>query len=148
MAKHIVNKSQTGMQGVYLVAADLTYLGYIVSVTSRNAFGADLLVTDRSCKKACSVQVKTNKNKTSCWLLSEHAKSLVSDSHVYVFVNLKGNQRPEYYVVPSEFVASHVYEESRETSTFYSFDRRDLQMTSEGWDVFQTEDEHSTRVAE
>ena len=48
---------KTGMQGVYLVAAELTYRGFIVSATSRSAFGADLLVTDDLCKKAWSIQV-------------------------------------------------------------------------------------------
>src|SRR5579864_5589241 len=33
----------TGMLGVYLTAAELTQLGFIVSPTSRSAFGADLL---------------------------------------------------------------------------------------------------------
>jgi hypothetical protein len=52
----------TGMLGVYLVAAELSRLGFIVSPTSRSAAGADLLVTDQECQKAWSVQVKTNKN--------------------------------------------------------------------------------------
>jgi len=37
---------QTGMRAVYLVAAELVGRGLIVSPTSRNAFGADLLVTN------------------------------------------------------------------------------------------------------
>jgi hypothetical protein len=41
----------TGMRGVYLVAAELTRLGFIVSPTSRSARGADLLVTDQECQK-------------------------------------------------------------------------------------------------
>ena len=48
----------TGMLGTYLAAAELTKKGFIVSITSRNAKGADLLVTDQSCKKTWSVQVK------------------------------------------------------------------------------------------
>ena len=50
----------TGMRGVYLVAAELTRLGFIVSPTSRSAIGADLLVTDQKCRNTYSVQVKTN----------------------------------------------------------------------------------------
>jgi hypothetical protein len=46
------------MRGVYLVASELARLGFIVSPTSRSAIGADLLVTNQSCKKAFSVQVK------------------------------------------------------------------------------------------
>lgn len=44
----------TGMQGVYLVAAELSRRGFIVSPTSRSTRGADLLVTDKSCERACS----------------------------------------------------------------------------------------------
>jgi hypothetical protein len=33
----------TGMRGVYLVAAELSRLGFVVSPTSRSAVGADLL---------------------------------------------------------------------------------------------------------
>jgi len=43
---------QIGMQVVFLTAAELTRRGFIVSTTTRNAFGADLLVTDQRCKKA------------------------------------------------------------------------------------------------
>lgn len=77
----------TGMRGVYLVAAELSARGFIVSPTSRSARGADLLVTDQSCKRAWSVQVKTNGIVRPFWLVGEHAGDLVSDSHVYVFVN-------------------------------------------------------------
>lgn len=43
----------TGMLGVYLVAAELSRLGFIVSPTSRSAAGADLLdwLPIRSAKK-------------------------------------------------------------------------------------------------
>jgi hypothetical protein len=38
----------TGMQGVHLVAVELTRRGFVASPTSRGAFGADLLVTDQN----------------------------------------------------------------------------------------------------
>jgi hypothetical protein len=80
----------TGMLGVYLVAAELSRLGFIVSPTSRSAAGADLLVTDQRCQKAWSVQVKTNRKAINYWLVGERARHIKSDSHVYVFVNLRG----------------------------------------------------------
>jgi hypothetical protein len=49
------NAQATGMQGVYLVAAELTKRGLTVAPASRSAFGADLLVTDDRCKKTWSV---------------------------------------------------------------------------------------------
>ena len=83
----------TGMLGVYLTAAELSRLGFIVSPTSRSAFGADLLVTDQRCRKAWSVQVKTNRRAASFWLVNAHTGASYSESHVYVFVNLKGESR-------------------------------------------------------
>jgi len=128
--------TQAGMQGVYLVAAELTHLGFIVSVTSRSAIGADILATDQRCKTAWSVQVKTNSKNMSFWLLNKHAREIKSPTHVYVFVTLKGNQRPDFHVVKTEFVADHVYEEKTPSGLWYSFDRIDLTAGSEGWEIF------------
>lgn len=133
----IVKAQQTGMQGVYLVAAELTHLGFIVSPTSRSAFGADLLVTDQHCSRAFSVQVKTNSQRMSFWLVGRHAKELKSPTHIYVLVTLKGNERPEFHVVTSEFLAENVYEDKSKNGTWYSFDRSSLpKRDSEGWECF------------
>jgi hypothetical protein len=129
--------------GVYLVAAELTRLGFIVSPTSRSARGADLLVTDQECQKAWSVQVKTNQKPTSNWLVNKHALTLKSDSHVYVFVNLRGMERPEYVVAPSAYVASKVRTEpSKKGSVWYAFYRKDKPTDDEGWSLFG--DPHAT----
>lgn len=97
----------TGMLGVYLTAAELIRRGFIVSPTSRSAMGADLLVTDQSCKKAWSVQVKTNAKRHGFWLAGKHARTLHSASHVYIFVDVepKKGAPPDFYVVPSKIVA-------------------------------------------
>jgi hypothetical protein len=134
------NKHQSGMQGVYLVAAELTHRDFIVSLTSRNAFGADLLVTDQECRQAWSVQVKTNSQRMSYWLVGEHANKIKSPTHVYVFVTLTGNQRPEYHVVTSDFVAQHIYEDKSKSGTWYSFDRSSVASNPEdpeGWKCFE-----------
>src|SRR5438552_7833097 len=104
MSKH----QQTGMRGVYLVAAELAARGLIASPTSRSAAGADLLVTDQNCVNAFSVQVKTNSKPTGFWLVGLKALSLSSRSHVYVFVNIQPRTgRHDFFVVPSKFVAQH-----------------------------------------
>ncbi|MDE3063660.1 MAG: hypothetical protein KGJ51_11445, partial [Acidobacteriota bacterium] len=104
----MASKSQmTGMVGVYLVAAELCKRNWIVSVTSRSAAGADLLVTDQECKKTWSVQVKTNARNTSFWLLNPNAKEIGDKSHMYIFVNLgdaNKNKPDEFIVVPSDHV--------------------------------------------
>lgn len=96
------------MQGVYLTAAELVRRGYIVSPTSRSAFGADLLVTDRRCHKAWSVQVKTNARNAGYWLVGPQAKETKSKTHIYVFVSIPKNKPPRYFVVPSRTVAKKI----------------------------------------
>lgn len=69
-------KQQTGMRGVYLVAAELSRLGLITSTTSRSAIGADILATDNLCSNSFSVQVKTNATTFNFWLVGKNLKKL------------------------------------------------------------------------
>jgi len=69
----------SGMRAVYLVAAELARWGFVVSPTSRSASGADLLITDQRCKKAWSVQVKSNRKGPGFWLVNKNSKTLKSD---------------------------------------------------------------------
>ena len=139
------NGYMTGMQGVYLTAAEITGNGLIVSPTSRSSYGADLLVTDQECKKAWSVQVKTNFGRPKFWLLSKHSKNTASPSHIYVLVNLcRGNERqkklyhsPDYYVVPSDIVAKKFKITRRKNSTFYFITLDDLEEYKSRWSVFE-----------
>lgn len=95
----------TGMRGVFLVAAEMSKRGFIVSPTSRSALGADLLATDQDCCKAFSVQVKTNAKNASFWLIGKKAQKAVSKSHIYVLVNIHSSKKNpdavDFYVVPS-----------------------------------------------
>ena len=105
MSKH----HQTGMRGVYLVAAELAARGLVVSPTSRSAAGADLLVTDENCANAFSVQVKTNAKAAGFWLAGAKAQNISSRSRIYVFVNIQPRTGShDFFVVPSTFVAKHV----------------------------------------
>lgn len=128
------NAQKTGMLGVYLTAAELTKLELIVSPTSRNAFGADLLVTDQHCSKAWSVQVKTNGKPASFWLLNARVGEAHSESHIYVFVNINGEARPEYFVVPSKKVAElHHKNISTTGSVWYAIELEKIKNFKEGW---------------
>jgi len=134
----------TGMLGVYLAAAELTARGFIVSPTSRSAIGADLLVTDQECRRAWSVQVKTNRKAASFWLVGAHTGKFKSKSHIYIFVNLHGDERPEYIVVPSAFVAKHARAAQAKTgSVWYEFRKSKVAARkTEGWKLFG--DPHAT----
>jgi hypothetical protein len=136
----VAKQQMTGMLGVYLAAAKLTNRGLVVSPTSRSAAGADLLVTDHKCQRAWSVQVKTNRKKAGFWLLNKDAGELKSPSHIYIFVNLRGDQRPEYLVVPSEVVASNMQTNEAPKGTWFQFNRRSAGTVGEGWSVFGVSD--------
>lgn len=126
------------MRGVFLVAAELAGRGFTVSLTSRNARGADLLVTDQSCNRAYSVEVKTNGTRATFWLLNKGAKALTSPSHVYVLVNLHQDLNVvEYYVVPSSYVMRNVKVERTPKGTWYSIAKSpQLERFKNGWDSF------------
>jgi hypothetical protein len=125
------------MRGVYLVASELSRLGFIASTTSRSAVGADILVTDQSCRRAFSVQVKTNARTFDFWLLGKKAKDIVSDTHIYIFVNLrKRDPLIEYFVVPSAVVAEKMTISDSPKATWYSFWYMDAEACRDQWELF------------
>ena len=122
--------------GVYSAAAELARRGFIVSPTSRSAFGADLLVTDQRCRRAWSVQVKTTERRhpASYCLAGSHVKEIASDTHIYIFATYK-EDKPRFLVVPSRTVAKHV----RVQGGWLVFDRAHAKHDKddpEGWRVF------------
>ena len=128
------DKLVTGMRGVYLVAAELSRLGYIVSPTSRGAQGADLLVTDSTCQRVYTVQVKTD-TRNPFWLIGKRVKSTVSKSHIFVLVRiraLKDGESVEYYVVPSRKVSELGYLKGN----FPNIKRKDIERYKNKWKIF------------
>jgi hypothetical protein len=103
-----------GVSGVHFVAAELSRLGYVASVTLRNTRGIDILATNASASCSVGIQVKTNRRKQKKWLLDQKAEGYQSKTLFYVFVNLKGlGQLPDYHVVPSGVVARFITEDHR-----------------------------------
>lgn len=98
-----------GVSGEYFVAAELSRLGYVASVTLRNTRGIDILATNANTSRSVGIQVKTNRGKKKIWMVDQKAEAYQSNTLFYVFANLNGpDQRPDYHVVPSEAVAYHV----------------------------------------
>jgi hypothetical protein len=60
---------------------------------------------------------------------------MYSDSHIYVFVNIrKEGLQPEYYVVPSSDVAMlHKVSTARTGSVWHYVDRREMGGFKDGW---------------
>ncbi len=128
----------TGMRGVYLVAAELSKIGFIASPTSRSAQGADILVTDTDCKKSFAVQVKTNAHTFNFWLVNSKAKTLQSKTLIYAFVNLK-KDGIEYYLVPSTFVAKNIdisKPSKTQQSVWYSIELEKIKKYKDNWKIF------------
>ncbi|MBI5725009.1 MAG: hypothetical protein HZA50_13695 [Planctomycetes bacterium] len=133
----------TGMRGVYLVAAELSRLGLVVSPTSRSAIGADILVTNQHCSRSFSVQVKTNATTFKFWLVGVKAKKIVSKTHIYVFANLrptKDGDITEFYVVPSNVVVKKTkYSKAKTGSKWYFFNLEDALPFKDKWEIFLNE---------
>ncbi len=98
----------TGMTGLYLVAAELSKRGFIVSPTSRSVQTADLLIADPPCQNMYAVQVKANASTFNFWFVGAKTGTLKSRNLVYALVNLRKNGTEEIYLVPSAIVAKHV----------------------------------------
>lgn len=137
----------TGMRGVYLVAAELSRLGFIASPTSRGAMGADILVTDPQCTRSFSVQVKSNAVNFGFFLVGKRATEIVSPTHIYALVNLHskdGVEAPEFFVVPSEVLAGKVVHDKakksrrgdQEPSEWWAVRVKDVAEYKDKWDVF------------
>lgn len=126
----------SGARGVFLAAAELAGRGFIVSLTSRSAAGADLLVTDTKCKRAYTVQVKAAKGNAKYWPVAKNAAQVKSPTHKYVFVNNLSKDKQDFYVVPSTTVARGVAVDKRPTSTWYSFTRDKKHLNN--WKLFGT----------
>lgn len=134
----ITKHQSTGMTGLYLVAAELSSRGFIVSQTSRSAQAADLLVTDGDCRRTFAVQVKTNAVTFRAWLVNAQAKTLISESLIYALVNLT-KRGPEFFLVPSSFVASHLKHEPPSQTRkghWYAIMRDVVSNFQEKWEIF------------
>src|SRR6266481_3436483 len=104
------DNSRNAARGMVLAAAELCKYRFNVTPTSRNMAGADLLITDDRCRNTWTIQVKvadqTFKRRRG-WLIGRNAALTAHPTHAYVLVMLNGDGRPDFYVVPSGFVANH-----------------------------------------
>lgn len=150
MSSQSINGQLTGMWGVYLVAAELSRLGFIASPTSRSAIGADILVTDQKCAKTSSVQVKTNAKTFNFWLVGAKAREIQSKSHIYVLVNLRRNKTGEaieYFVVPSKVVAAKMVSkvsDNESQSEWHQLNMSEAAPYRDKWSVFGASNQDAT----
>lgn len=108
-----LNKILTGVAGEYFVAAELSRLGYVASLTLRNTRGIDVLASNADATKTVGIQVKANSEGKRHWILSDKAETDTAENLFYVFVNLNGNDAPDYFIVPRVEVAKYVMKTHR-----------------------------------
>lgn len=114
-------KKETGLSGLssvageFFVAAELSKLGHIATLTAKNTKGVDILVGNLTATASATIQVKTMKMKTGYWMMNKKAENFHSDRHFYVMVNLSGTMsgHPEYYVIPSKIVSDFIIKAHR-----------------------------------
>jgi hypothetical protein len=98
-----------GVAGEYFVAAELSRLGYIASISLRNTRGIDILATNQGGSRSVTLQCKTSQRPQKRWVLNEKSQDFVSRTHFYVFVLLSAvGERPRYHIVPSRDVANRL----------------------------------------
>ena len=98
----------TGISGEYYVAAELSRLGYIASITLRNTRGIDILCSNADASKHVAIQVKTTHKSRNSWMLDKKSEEFYSPKHFYVFVLLNDKEHPKFFIVQSKIVANHI----------------------------------------
>jgi hypothetical protein len=138
-----VDNARIAARGMFLAAAELCKHGFNVTPTSRNMAGADLLITDDCCRCTWTLQVKvtdqTHKRRRG-WLIGRHAGRTAHETHAYIFVMLKGEGPPEFYVVPSQFVERN----QSGAASMPEFRLENAKSFLEGWDVLRAQSGHQT----
>lgn len=107
-----LSKGLSGIAGEYFVAAELSRRGFMASVTLRNNEGIDIHASKwDDGKKLLAIQVKSTQKNSRRWPLNKKVEHNESHSFFYIFVLLKNvDERPEYFIVPSNVVAKRVRE--------------------------------------
>ena len=101
---------QAGIAGEYFVAAELSRLGYVASVTLRNTRGIDILASNADATKSVGIQVKTCQSDRPDWMMNKKAEVELARNLFYVFVCLPQTGTPTFHVVPRKVVAKYVSE--------------------------------------
>jgi hypothetical protein len=97
----------SGVAGEYFVAAELSRLGYIATLTLKNTRGIDIIATNSSAACTVAIQVKTNQDDARKWMLNSKVESGEAPNVYFVFVSLCGRAQPRYHVVPAAIVSDY-----------------------------------------
>ncbi|MBS7635808.1 hypothetical protein KEJ37_00440 [Candidatus Bathyarchaeota archaeon] len=134
------NRQLSGMSGVYYVAAELSKLGYIALVTTRNTKAADIIAMNDKTGVSVAIEVKTCGISTSdsFWLLSARDRQKKPHNFIYVFVKLNRDKAHDFYIVPAQFVAKNVEKQKAKTGSIWYYISKDrIASFKQKWDLIQ-----------
>jgi hypothetical protein len=96
-------KGIVGVSGEYFVAAELSQLGVVATLTLKNTPAIDLIATNLDRGKTANIQVKTMSvcNRAGWRLGKKDEEPSQIKNHYYVFVDLQGpGKLPDYIIIP------------------------------------------------
>ena len=111
-----MKKGIIGVAGEYFVAAELSQMGIVATLTLKNTPSVDILATNLDSGEFANIQVKTmSPENNSGWRLSEKdERESTIKNYYYILANLKGSGNiPEYYIFPQDILAKLLYNDHR-----------------------------------
>ena len=110
----------TGISAEHYVAAEISRRHAISTITAKNTPVYDVIASDVDGRKKAIIQVKAGlyDNKGD-FLLGNNALPAYTKDAFHVFVLLKDDANPEYWIVPSRVVA-HIAEAKHKSSSLKS----------------------------
>ena len=101
--------SLLGAAGEYFIVCELLRRKYIAALAPQGAPTTDIVVTDLTGQRLCTIQVKSRRDKGSDggWHMRPKHEEIVSDRLFYCFVDFgkTPEDRPSVFVMPSAIVA-------------------------------------------
>lgn len=138
----MAKKRNSGMRGVYLVAAELSRNpNLVVTVTARNGQGADILAFHSTTRRSFAIQVKTNTHGSrsvlrSFWLTgSSCCDAAPRNDFVWILVadhTIEHDEPPEFWVVPDILMLSAIQNDKG----WPYVPRAAIESTAGGWSIF------------
>jgi hypothetical protein len=96
------------------VAAELSLLGWLATVTIKNAPATDVLARNLATGRVVAIQTKTASLGNKFRLGPKDEVPSAADNEWYVFVGLAASgERPTFFVVPRNVVAGMIYAQNR-----------------------------------
>ncbi|MDE0531051.1 MAG: hypothetical protein OXI01_06325 [Albidovulum sp.] len=111
---HKIDTRIVGSAGEHHVLSQLLRRGWVAAKAPEGAPNMDILVTDKSSRRLCAIQVKTRRDigTDKGWHMQPKHETMIADDLFYVFVDVGGkpSDSTACYILPSRVVADSIRE--------------------------------------